>query len=71
MTIIRGTCQSRGIKPKFKHKVGFFYMVLDFFIVFKHVNGEFWPLLGDIGLFLSPDFGRKLGKDNQLQIYIN
>jgi hypothetical protein len=32
---------------------------------------RFWPLLGDIGLFLSPDFGRKLGMDNQLQIYKN
>jgi hypothetical protein len=32
---------------------------------------RFWPLLGDIGLFLSIDFGRKLGMDNQLQIYKN
>jgi hypothetical protein len=30
---------------------------------------RFWPFLGDIGLFLSPDFGRKLGMYNQLQIY--
>jgi hypothetical protein len=40
-------------------------------MIFRPVNGDFCPLLGDIGLFLSPDFGRKLGKDNQLQIYIN
>jgi hypothetical protein len=46
-------------------------MVLDFFIVFKPVNGDFWPFLGDIGLFFRPDFGRKLGNDNQIEIYKN
>jgi hypothetical protein len=40
-------------------------------MIFKPVNSGFWPFLGDIGLFLSPDFGRKLGMDNQLQIYKN
>jgi hypothetical protein len=34
------------------------------------ING-FSPFLGDIGHFWSPNFGRKLGMDNQLQIYIN
>jgi hypothetical protein len=33
-------------------------------------NG-FSPLLGDIGHFWSPNFGRKLGMDIQLQIYKN
>jgi hypothetical protein len=32
------------------------------------ING-FYPFLGDIGHFWRPDFGRKLGMDNQLQIY--
>jgi hypothetical protein len=31
----------------------------------------FCPLLRDIGPFFRKDFGRKLGDDNQLQIYIN
>jgi hypothetical protein len=35
------------------------------------VNGGFGPFLGDIELFLSPDFGGKLEMDNQLQIYKN
>jgi hypothetical protein len=30
----------------------------------------FSPFLGDIGQFWSPNFGRKLEMDNQLQIYI-
>jgi hypothetical protein len=46
-------------------------MVLDFFTVFKPINGDFWPFLGDIGLFFRPDFGRKLGNDNQIEIYKN
>jgi hypothetical protein len=36
-------------------------MVLDILLIFKPVNGGFGPFLGDIGLFLSLDFGRKLG----------
>jgi hypothetical protein len=31
----------------------------------------FSPFLGDIGHFWSPNFGRKLEMNNQLQIYIN
>jgi hypothetical protein len=46
-------------------------MLVEFLIVFKPVNGGFGPFLRDIGLFLSPHFGRKLGMDNQLQIYKN
>jgi hypothetical protein len=43
----------------------------DFFSdLINRFNG-FWSFLGDFGLFLSPDFGRKLGNDNQLQIYKN
>ena len=34
------------------------------------ING-FSPFLGDIGHFWSPNFGRKLEMNNQLQIYIN
>jgi hypothetical protein len=33
--------------------------------------GDFWPFLGDIGPFLRPDLGGKLGDGYQLQIYIN
>jgi hypothetical protein len=33
--------------------------------------GDFWPILGDIGPFLRPDLGGKLGDGYQLQIYIN
>jgi hypothetical protein len=40
-------------------------------MIFIPVNGGFGPFLGDIGHFWSPNFGRKLGMDNQLQIYIN
>jgi hypothetical protein len=32
---------------------------------------DFWPFGGDIGPFLRPDLGRKLGDSYQLQIYIN
>jgi hypothetical protein len=39
-------------------------------MIFMPVNGGFGPFLGDIGHFWSPNFGRKLGMDNQLQIYI-
>jgi hypothetical protein len=35
------------------------------------VTNGFYPFLGDIGHFWRPDFGRKLGMDNQLQIYKN
>jgi hypothetical protein len=42
-----------------------------FLIDFMPVNSGFWPFLGDIGHFWRPDFGRKLGMDNQLQIYKN
>jgi hypothetical protein len=31
----------------------------------------FWSFCGDIGPFLRPDLGRKLGDGYQLQIYIN
>jgi hypothetical protein len=33
------------------------------------VTTGFYPFLGDIGNFLRPNFGRKMGMDNQLQIY--
>jgi hypothetical protein len=36
-----------------------------------HVIEDVWPILGDIGPFLRLDLGRKLGDDNQPQIYIN
>jgi hypothetical protein len=32
---------------------------------------RFWLILGDIGHFLRPDLGRKLGDGYQLQIYKN
>jgi hypothetical protein len=44
--------------------VGF---LIDFYAC---ING-FYPFLGDIGHFWGPNFGRKLGMDNQLQIYKN
>jgi hypothetical protein len=56
--------------PKFIQKVGF-VKVFGFLNDYKPVTNRFSPLLGDIGHFWSPNFGRKLGMDNQLQIYIN
>jgi hypothetical protein len=41
------------------------------FIDFISSCGDFWPILGDIGPFLRPDLGGKLGYGYQLQIYIN
>jgi hypothetical protein len=41
------------------------------FIDFIQQIWRFWPILGDIGPFLRPDLGRKLGDGYQLQIYIN
>jgi hypothetical protein len=61
----QGACQ-RGVAPNFKQKVGFllkFGILIDYMPV---ING-FSPFLGDIGHFWSPNFGRKLGMDNQLQ----
>jgi hypothetical protein len=52
------------------YKSGFLYIVF-FLIDYMPVNDGFSPFLGDIGHFWSPNFGRKLGMDNQLQIYIN
>jgi hypothetical protein len=40
------------------------------FIDFISNFGDFWPILGDIGPFLRPDLGGKLGDGYQLQIYI-
>jgi hypothetical protein len=51
-------------------KCGFFTICYGFYFDFWPVNRGFFPLLGDIGPFLRPDFGRKLGDDNQLQVYI-
>jgi hypothetical protein len=48
-----------------------FCCIVEIFIDIKPVNNGFSPFWGDIGHFLSPNFGRKLGMDNQLQIYIN
>ena len=61
--------QIRGISLIFA-KNGFFTLENDFFDFISRFNG-FWSFLGDFGLFLSPNFGRKLGNDNQLQIYNN
>jgi hypothetical protein len=65
----KGT-QARGMCPNFIQK-WFLYYVLDFSLILMPVNGGFYPFLGDIGHFWSPNFGRKLGMDNQLQIYKN
>jgi hypothetical protein len=60
----------RGLGPIIKHTVGFLLMFWIFIDIVPVING-FYPFLGDIGHFWSPNFGRKLGMDNQLQIYIN
>jgi hypothetical protein len=44
-----------------------YYMIL---MIFQHF-WRFWSFLGDIGPFLRPDLGGKLGDGYQLQIYIN
>jgi hypothetical protein len=56
--------------PKFKQKWVFLYMFFIFNDIMPVIIG-FSPFLGDIGHFWSPNFGRKLEMDNQLQIYIN
>jgi uncharacterized membrane protein len=38
-----------GLKPIFLYKVGFDHIVLGFFMIFRHVNGDFghyWKILG-------------------------
>jgi hypothetical protein len=50
--------------------MGFCYIVWILLISKPVING-FWSFLGDIGQFWSPNFGRKLGMDSQLHIYIN
>jgi hypothetical protein len=44
-------------------------MLVDF-VDFMPVIGDFCPFLGDIGFFLRPYIERKLGEDNQPDIYI-
>jgi hypothetical protein len=71
MTLPRGRAPDKGgLSPNFKQK-WVFSNVLGFYLIFDaYING-FYPFLGDIGHFWSPNFGRKLGMDNQLQIYKN
>jgi hypothetical protein len=52
-------------------KSGFFHYILVIFNDFRRNFGDFWPILVDIGPFLRPDLGGKLGYGYQLQIYIN
>jgi hypothetical protein len=57
-------------EPDFWPKVGFipYYMIfMDFFNSF----GRFSPFWGDIGPFLRPDIGEKLGGCYPLLVYIN
>ena len=65
----RSVCQ-KGPHPIIKTKV-VFYAIVWIFIDLMPVTNGFYPFLGDIGHFWRPDFGRKLGMDNQLQIYKN
>jgi hypothetical protein len=60
----KGT-QYWGLRPIIKTKVVFLYS-LDFLFDFMPNNGGIGPFLGDIGHFWRPNFGRKLGMDNQL-----
>jgi hypothetical protein len=62
--------RQKGAAPNFKQKVGFFVKFRIFIDIMPIING-FNSFLGDIGHFWSPNFGRKLVMDNQLQIYIN
>jgi hypothetical protein len=50
---------------------GFSTLVYGFYIDVRPVIRGFFPLLGDIGPFLRPNLGRKLGYGYQLQAYIN
>jgi hypothetical protein len=63
--------RSKGARPIFLYKKWFFFYSFGFLIDFMPVTNGFYPFLGDIGHFWSPNFGRKLGMDNQLQIYKN
>jgi hypothetical protein len=60
----------RGLRPTLLQS-GLFPMFFGFLIDFMPVINGFSPFLGDIGHFWSPNFGRKLEMNNQLQIYIN
>ena len=62
--------EKKGLHHKIK-LIWFLNYIVDFFYYFMHVINGFYPLLGDFEPYLSPNFGRKLGMDNQLQIYIN
>jgi hypothetical protein len=61
---------SRGLRPIFDIK-WIFNFIIWFFIDFINRFEGFWSFLGDIGPFLRPDLGEKLGDGYQLQIYIN
>jgi hypothetical protein len=52
-------------------KNGFFFAIVGILFGLMPVFNGFSSFLGDIGHFWSPNFGRKLGMDNRLQIYIN
>ena len=71
MTNNKGCTPILGALSQINMQNGFYYMVFGFYYDFWPVNGGFCTLLGNIRLFLSPDFGRKLGKDNQIEIYKN
>jgi hypothetical protein len=59
-----------GIIPIYVKKWVFdLEIVILFYFLNKFVG--FWSFLGDIGPFLRPDLGGKLGYGYQLQIYIN
>jgi hypothetical protein len=71
MTIKRVRAPDKGgLMPDFIQK-WVFYKVLGFFNDLMPDFIGFSPFLGDIGHFWSPNFGRKLEMNNQLQIYIN
>jgi hypothetical protein len=71
MTIKRVYAPEKGGLSQNICKKWVFVIMFGFFIDFKPVINGFSPFLGDIGHFWSPNFGRKLEMNNQLQIYIN
>jgi hypothetical protein len=70
----RGACDqepaNRGVAPYIIPKVGFVTILKDF-NGFLTSFGRFSPFLEDLGPFLRPDIGEKLGVCCQLQVYIN
>jgi hypothetical protein len=60
----------KGVAPLYFAKVGFKLYIM-IFNGFLSQFGRFSPFLEDLGPFLRPDLGEKLGGCYPLQVYIN